>query len=171
MAEFVWRDFLLGRRSTIGRFEQHLLPLDIIRDTTVADLPDNINRYLTRNIEMDIVGGSGSLMTYAKLGKFAIFGMMLPPRNWQGTRVFGHRGRIMPRRYSLPGSVMWFFIERARMSKDSLTKMSPNQVSKVDDAVLSNIDRFADSDQWRAMQADVAMFGEQAILRKSPRED
>lgn len=165
-ADQVWRDFLLGRRSTVGKFEQHLLPLDVIESTTIPDLPSNINRYLSRNIEMDIIGGAGTFMTYAKLGGFAIFGMMRPPRRWEGTRIYGQQGRLEPRRYSVPGALMWYFIERAQLSKNALTGMSPRQLSKVDAAIIDNIDHEAKTPHLRALMADVAMFGEEAVLRK-----
>lgn len=167
-AELVWRNFLLGRRNSIGKFEQHLLPLDLIEKTTISELPDNINRYLTRNIEMDVLGGPGTFMTYAKLGGFAIFGMMRKSRNWGGTRVYGYQGRIEPQTYTLPGAVMHFFMDRARMSKAALGEMTPAQVAKIDVALMSDLDRFANSPFMRAAKADVAMFGEQAILRSPP---
>lgn len=170
-AKRIWADFLLGQRSSLGGFDQHFLPLDIIEDTTVPDLPDNINRFLTRNVEMDIIGGAGTFMTYAKLGRFVIFGMMQRPRGWDGTRVFGSKGRIAPRTYSLPASLMHFFKDRARLSKEAIAQMSPRQAEKVDATVLANIDRFINSEQMRAMKADAAMFGEQAIVRREPKAD
>lgn len=156
----------MGRRSTVGKFEQHLLPLDVIESTTVPELPPNFNRYFARNIEMDIVAGAGTFMTYAKLGGFAIFGMMRQPRRWEGTRVFGQQGRLEPRRYSVPGALMWYFIERAQKSKEALADLSPRQLAKIDAAIVGNIDSAAKSPHLRALMADVAMFGEDAILRK-----
>lgn len=106
-AESVWRNFLQGRRSSIGKFEQHLLPMDIIETTTIDDLPDNINRYLTGYIDMDIVGTSRTMMTYAKLGRFIIFGMIRKGREpWEGSRVFAQHGYIENRKYVLPHSLI-----------------------------------------------------------------
>jgi len=170
-AKRVWAAFLLGQRSSLAGFQQHLLPLDIIEATTVPDLPDNINRFLTRNVEMDIVGGAGTFMTYAKLGRFVIFGMMQRPRGWEETRVFGNKGNIAPREYQLPASLMYFFMDRARLSKAAIAKMSPRQAEMVDATVLANMDRFMNSEQMRAMKADVALFGEQAIIRREPPAD
>lgn len=166
-AEKVWRDYLLGNRESLAGFDQHLLPLDIIEDTTFPDLPENINRFLARNVEMDVIGGRSEFMTYAKLGRFVIFGMMKRPRQaWGGTRVFGNSGQIAPRTYSLPASIMYFLMDRARLSNEAISQMSEKQVDKVDAAILANIDRVVNSEQMRAMVADAAMFGEQAILRK-----
>lgn len=165
-ARRTWRDYLLGKRSTIGKYEQHLLPLGIIDDTTIPDLPQNINRYFTRSIEMDIIGGAGHFMTYAKLGRFAIFGMIKRQSKWEGTRVFGERGWIEPRNYSVPGALMHYMMARARMIREAHDRMSPAQVAKVEEAVMRNIDRASSSEQIRAMFADAKMFGVDSILRK-----
>jgi hypothetical protein len=167
-AEQVWREYLLGKRKSIGKFEQHILPLDIIEDTTISDLPDNINRYLARHVEMDIIGDKKMMMTYAKLGGFAIFGMIRQYRKWEGTRVYGDRGTIAPRRYTLPGEMLGFFKDRARHVKAALEELTPTQAAKIDAALLGGIDRAANSPHMRAIMADAAMFGRQAILRKRP---
>jgi hypothetical protein len=166
-AEAVWRQFLLGERTGVGMFEQHVLPWDIIESTTAVDLPTNFNRYITGAIEMDIIGSSKSMMTYAKLGRFMIFGMVRKGRDsWQGTKVQAQHGYVGSKKYVLPGSLSGFITGRARHTQEALAGMSPQQVAKVDAAVLKNIDRMATSDQVRAMLADAAMFGDSAIIRK-----
>lgn len=166
-AETVWREFLQGRRNGIGRFEQHFLPLDIIESTTVPDLADNINRYLTGYIDMDIAGTSKTMMTYAKLGRFAVFGMIRKGRDpWERTRVNAQHGYLTPGKYILPYGLIGFFNDRARRVRAAIDGMSPVQAVKVDAAFLANIERAAESDQVRAMLADADLFGEQAIIRK-----
>lgn len=166
-AEAVWRQFLLGRRSSIGRFEQHILPLGIIESTTAPSLPTNINRYLTGAIEMDIIGSSKMMMTYAKLGRFMLFGMIRKGRGpWEGTRVLAQHGYIGAKKFVLPYSLGDFINERAQHVQSALDDMSPVQVAKVDAAVIANVDRMAETDQFRAMLADAAMFGEEVIIRK-----
>lgn len=166
-AELVWRDYLLGRRTTIGKFVQHLLPFDVIESATIPNLPDNINRYLTRHVDMDIIGSSKMMMTFAKLGGLVIFGTIRPHRKWEGTRVFGEHGRIAPGTRALDGGILNYLMDRARMVRAAQDKMSEAQVAKVDAALLGNIERVARSPHMRAVMADAAMFGEQAILRTS----
>lgn len=48
-----WRDYLLGRRDNIGTHEIHLLPFCGIADHRASDVPDGINRYLRRVVEID----------------------------------------------------------------------------------------------------------------------
>ncbi|WP_156678025.1 hypothetical protein [Sphingomonas profundi] len=166
-AETVWRDFLHGRRNGVGKFEQHLLPLDIIESTTVRDLADNINRYLTGYIDMDIAGTSKTMMTYAKLGRFALFGMIRKGRGpWERTRVNAQHGYLTPGKYVLPSGLVGFFNDRARHVRVSIDAMSPAQVAKVDAAFMDNIEKAAGSEQVKAMLADADLFGDDVIIRR-----
>lgn len=165
-AEAVWRDFLLERRSSIGKFEQHLIPWDIVRSSTAPNLPVNFNRFITGAIEMDIVGSSKTMMTYAKLGRFMVFGMIRKGREpWEGTRVLSQHGHIRARKYVVPGTVGSFINQRAMHAHEALANMSPTQVAKVDAAVEQNIAGKATSDHVRAILADAALFGEDVVLR------
>lgn len=167
-AEAVWRDFLHGRRQGVGSFEQHLLPLDIIESTTVPDLAENINRYLTGYVDMDIAGTSKTMMTYAKLGRFVVFGMIRKGRGpWEGTRVNAQHGYLEPRKYVVPQELIWFFNDRARHVRASVDAMSAAQTAKVEAAFLANIDSAVGSEQVRAMLADARLFGDDAIIRRS----
>ncbi len=63
-AEARWRAFLNGEVPHPGAFEQHLLIFDIMKSTTIPDLPDNMNRFMTGAVTLDIVGSERSLMTF-----------------------------------------------------------------------------------------------------------
>jgi hypothetical protein len=167
-AEITWREFLQGRRNGIGKFEQHILPLDIIESTTVPDLADNINRYLTGYIDMDIAGMPKTMMTYAKLGRFAVFGMIQKGRGpWEGTRVNAQHGYLTPGKYVLPIGLLGFFNDRARHARAALDGMSQAQADRVDAAFRENLDRALNSEQFEAILADARLFGEQAVIRRS----
>ena len=83
-ASRAWADFLLGRISHPGMFEQHFLLMDAIEEAPSDMLPANINRYILCFVDSDVVRGSGTLFTYAKLGKFLILGFMqlARPKEW-----------------------------------------------------------------------------------------
>jgi hypothetical protein len=168
LAEQSWRRYLLGQQRGVGKFEQHILPMHIIESSTIPDLPNNINRYLTGGIEMDIVGTSKTMMTFAKLGNFMIFGMISKGRGpWEGSRVNAFHGYIGSKKYVLPKSLLGYIKERARHSSEALDGMSPKQRAKVDTSIMNNIDGMADSPHLRAIRADAEMFGERAILRRN----
>jgi hypothetical protein len=166
-AEARWRTFLNGDAVHPGDFEQHLLIFDLIESTTIRDLPSNINRFMTGGITLDIVGSNRSLMTYAKLGRFNIFGIIQKgPNKWVGTKVHVRHGVIKPDRFEIPGGLMYLFYEKAKLAADGLGAMSSTQRDKVQKDVNNNLDRFAASDQFISIMADYEMFGRDAVVTK-----
>ena len=166
-AEARWRAFLVGDAPHPAEFEQHLLVFDNIESTTVTDLPPNMNRFMTGAITLDVVGSDRSLMTFAKLGRFIIFGIIQKgPNRWEGTKVHVKDGLFKPRKVVVPAGLLDLFKEKATLAATAMSKMSSKQQDKVEAHVLANLDRFLESDQLRSMLADAQMFGEQAILRK-----
>lgn len=167
-AESTWRAFLLGQTPHPSSFEQHLLIFDTIEETSVPDFPNNINRFLMGAVTMDIVGSSRSMMTYAKLGRFTIFGIIQKGKDkWEGSKIHVKHGLIKPGRLVLPFGLIELFKEKATHTKEAYESISDLQHEKIDAAALENIDRAIGSDQLASMIADANMFGEHAILRKS----
>lgn len=162
-----WSDFLFGRVPHPSGFEQHLLPFDGVRSTTVDGLPDNINRYLRRGLDMDIARTSTFAFTYAKLGRFMIFGFVQPPAmKWEGTKVHLREGVVAPREYVLPRELMDYVNDRARNYASVQARISEAQHDKIESAALADMDRLMNSGTFEAMMEDHRLFGEEAILRK-----
>nr|WP_295889780.1 hypothetical protein [uncultured Devosia sp.] len=167
LAEAKWHDFLTDKAPHPGQFEQHLLILDVIEETTLHDLPTNINRFMTGAITLDIVGSDRSLMTYAKLGRFSIFGMIQKGQNeWLGTKVHVKHGILKPGTFTVPAGLVDLFREKAAGTADAMKRMSPAQQAKVAKYVEDNPTKFAASEQFAAIAADVRMFGRSAALKK-----
>lgn len=171
-AMLTWRRLLLGEIDNPGGFEQHLLPFDVVASADTGRLPPNFNRYLTRAMHIDVVAGSHFALTYAKLGKVCILGIIEQPekRVFHGSRVGLRAGTIRPRRYGAPAELADFMIAKAREERDSRGEMSTNQKAKVQRLVESDLDRLAQSDFFRAFSADVALFGKKAF-EQDPREE
>ncbi len=167
-AEITWREYLLGKRPHPGSFEQHLLPLDKISDTSI-NLAPNINRYLMRAIQLDLLTSSNSIYTYAKLGRFIVIGFVHVPnrKQWKGTKVHAKSGIIGPRNYVLPRSFGNYLNDKANGLHQSYTNISETQQNKIDSAFRANIDEYSKSDAFDAMNADVTMFGQQAFSIKA----
>jgi hypothetical protein len=164
----VWSDFLQGRSKHPGEHEQHLLPFGPIDSHTMPDMPDNMNRYLLRSIDMDMAYGKRTMLTYAKLGPFALFGYVQPPtETWVGTRIPVRHGTIEPRKYELPRDVYEFIADRARRTREVYSAMSDKQIDKIDKSAMDNIDKLVNSKQLEAMMHDHRLFGENAIIRKT----
>ena len=163
-AEVAWRQFLLNEAPHPGAFRQFLLPLDRI-ESARSDLPPNINRYLTRAIDIDLCHGGQSLFTYTKLGRFVILGFINEPNqnHWIGGRVAANEGTVEPRHYTLPAPFGTYLTDKAGRVREAMQRISEKQAAKVEQAFRANADRIVGSDFFDAMQADVEMFGSAAF--------
>ena len=117
---------------------------------------------------MDIVGTPSSLMTYAKLGRFILFGIIQPGLDkWEGAKVHVRQGVIQPTKYVLPYALLGFLKDKAREASNTYSSLSEVQLDKIETDAMKDIDRLMNSETWRAMAADADMFGEAAIVRSS----
>jgi hypothetical protein len=165
-AEATWGAFLKGDVPHPGKFEQHLVIWDLIEETNILNMPPNINRFLMGAITMDIIGGTRSMMTFAKMGRFMLFGIIQKGSNtWGGTKIYANEGWIEAGKKELPGVLKGFILDRAAMTADHYSAMSDVQHDKMEADAMRDIDRFANSDQFAAMMADADLFGTQAIIR------
>jgi len=167
-AEARWRAFLRDKEPHPGAFEQHLLIFDVIEDTTVPNLPTNVNRFMTGAVTLDIVGSERSLMTFAKLGRFTIFGIIQKgPGQWEGTKVHVKHGLLKPGKLVVPAGLIHLFREKAALASGAMAAVSQAQRAKVNKHILDNLEAFAASDQFASIAADARIFGEDAVLWKS----
>jgi hypothetical protein len=163
-----WRKFLNGDVPHPGAFQQHLVIFDVIEETTVPNMPTNMNRFLLGAITMDIVGSDRTLMTYAKLGRFCIFGLIRSnPKEWEGTKVHVRNGILKPGKVVLPYGLMHLFNEKAALANIADMDMSATQRKKIDRSVEQNLEKLMQSEQFDAMLADARMFGVGSITSKT----
>lgn len=167
-AEQRWRNFLNDEVPHPGQFEQHLVIFDLVESTSVENLPSNFNRFMTGAVTLDIVGSEKSLMTFAKLGRFLIFGIVQKgPNRWDGSKVHVKDGRLEPREYTLPAGLLPMFREKASFAQAAMQSISAAQREKIDKNVEANLDEFALSDQFASILADANMFGVDAVVHKT----
>ena len=92
-SEEVWRTYLLGKRSNVGEFKQHMLVQSRQMAASVGRAAGLHGYYWTRGVGLDILGDGGSkeaiLMVYAKIPKIAMFGIVEHEKSgyWHGTLV------------------------------------------------------------------------------------
>lgn len=166
-AEMRWRAFLAGEAPHPADFEQHLLIFDIIESTNVPHLPSNFNRFMTGAVTLDIIGSERSVMTFAKLGRFTIFGIIQKgPGKWEGTKIHVNNGVLKPGTVTIPAGVLDLLREKAAHAAAAFSQISPAQRVKIDKRVRENLDAYAESDLFAAIKADALMFGEDAVLWK-----
>jgi hypothetical protein len=96
-----------------------------MESTTIPDLPDNMNRFMTGAVTLDIVGSEQSLMTFSKFGRFTIFGLIQKgPNRWEGTKIHVKNGLIKPGRFTVPAGLVPLFREKALRAAEEMDTMS-----------------------------------------------
>ncbi len=165
-----WADFLMGKKPNPGRHEQHILLMGEIESASISNMPCNINRYLSRAIDPDVVHDQESAMSYAKMGRFILFGFitMKNPRHWKGTKLHVQRGRFGQPDIELPSTVWDLISERARLTAEKYSQISERQQTKILESYQQDPDRVSQSDTLRAMHQDVWMFGKSAFEATQP---
>ena len=160
-----WTRFLLGERPHPGRHEQHMILADVIDGSSISDLPPNINRYLARAIEPYVAYNENSVISYAKMGRFVLFGFVdvKYPRRWKGTRLHVRHGRFGQCDIELPSDAGDFIFERARLVARSFSRLSDRQHERIRKSYERDLDHAAQSETFRAMHHDILMFGDSAF--------
>jgi len=161
----IWRRFLLGELPNPGQFEQHLLPFNLIKEHHGFNISPFMNRYIMDTLDMAILYSERSVTVYAKIGRILLFGLVqkYAANRWKGTKLHVNSGSITPATYSIPTEILEFINERANKVASSLASLSDKQRGKIREAILQDIDSFADSDIFLAMQRDLMCSGEEAF--------
>lgn len=163
----VWRAFISGDIQHPGKYEQHLLPLGPVESSTVPGMSNHINRYFMRGTEFDLPCGEAQAFTFAKLGRFAIFGVIQPGAvRWRGSRISPTSGVIQPTKYQLPMGLLDYLNFRAAKHREYADAIPDHHREKIEASILKNPERLLQSDELKAMLRDGDMFGEEAIIRK-----
>jgi len=158
----VWREYLLGLRPHPDRFEQHMLPIDVLQSASIPGLPPNFNRYSVRAVDMDVASGKHFAFVYAKLPRFVFIGWITPPakrRPWKGTRLQTKAGQVRPREYAISDDFFEYMVGKASRANALSHNISPRQQEIINRATLANLERTSASETVEAMSYDVEMFG------------
>ena len=165
-----WELFLLGHQPDPGPHEQHMFLADVVESSSVSNMPPNISRYLARAIECNVAHTQDAVVSYAKMGKFVLFGFvgMKYPRRWKGTKLHVQQGRFGEHDIELPRNVGDFIFERARLAAARYSQISERQQTKIRRSYERDLDHAARSETLRAMHHDVLMFGMDAFRATQP---
>lgn len=155
-----WRRVLLGSARLSRKFPLHVVMFQAGIKSNATDLPSNWNRFQLRQITLDIVGSSKSLMTYTKLGPFTFFGMIQHrKRDWCGTRINLEGGKFPPRKVVLPASILPLFQEKADLSAQALLGVSERQSALIGQTMDRRLQNAETDPHIQALLADYEMFG------------
>lgn len=157
----VWRNFLLGSIKNPDKYQQHLIPVGIIERHSMPNLPTNINRYLLRNIDLDLLASNNQAFVYIKIPYFIfIGGIQIKPEQWRNTMLHVHKGSLGVKHIVVPQSFGDYLIERAARVAKIQKSMSEKQRTKIEDNIKNNIENLAESETFKAFNSDVELFGQ-----------
>ncbi len=161
-----WRRFLLGELPSPGQFEQHLLPLNLIKSYHGFKLSPFMNRYIMLTSHMEVAYSDKSVRIYTKMGNILLFGLVqkYASNRWKGTKLHVNSGSIMiSGTYVIPKEIPIYLSERADKAANALASVSDKQRKIIRNTIIQDIDEFADSDIFQAMQHDFMHSGKEAF--------
>lgn len=166
-AQETWRKFLLEEVENPGVFDQHLLPVDVLESYSGPKISPFLNRYMIRDIHLDLIFTRDSIYIYTKMCRLTLFGRIQEehPEEWQGMQL-GLRGDIRPRTYRIPAGIAAYWNRKADEVKKALESMSPRQQAIAKASFYKNVDKIANSEIFRAMQHDFFHSGIEAFKKE-----
>lgn len=166
-----WATLLLDEVPHPGRFEQHLIVAGAEESPTLPDLPANINRYLLRTVDLDVVRSTSTTFVLSKMGRFFILGFIdvRYPRQWVGTKINANEGTINGAEYTVPRQFGEYLTEEAHKFAAVHAKISDAQRTKMDATMWRDLNRVARSGSMEAMKHDVRLAGKAAFRVHRPK--
>jgi len=162
----VWREFLLDKRPNPNKCEQHMLPFrGFIADRRDPELPSNFNRYVSRSIDIDAACSESQAYVYAKMCRILLIGFiqMDHRERWRNTRIHVNQSSLEKKHFSIPIDVRDFMYYKARKAQKISRTMSTRQWDKVGKDYDRNLDKFPNSEMFRAITHDFILFGNDAF--------
>ena len=164
-AERTWRECLLGERPHPGRHQQHYVRFDFVANAT-GPVPSNLNSYLMRSMDFDVMATNRDVIVYMKLPGFMFFGFagVHSTKGWRGTRLGFNGGTMDHRNVQIPEYIAKDFINpKADLVRTAAASMSERQKAKVAERVRSDPDRAARSGTLRAIAHDRSLSDPEAV--------
>jgi len=146
-----WRQFLLDDRPHPGKFQQHMLPwpglIDSYHD---PEMPENINSYILRSVDIDAACSKSEAFVYVKMGRVFLIGFikMLHPNQWRDTKINVKSGTLRKNHWTLPMAFRNFVYYKSRRAKKSQEKISERQWGRIGSDYSKKMYKFADSEMW-----------------------
>lgn len=159
-----WSGFLLGSHPHPAEFEQHFVHFGRLVGHTAPGTPANMNASLQGDVRWDVACLDRGVVTFAKMGPFAVFGFVAPPAiQWEGTKVHVRHGVLKPQRIVLSDGVRQLLSQHAREHERVFDELSERQLAKIDEFGRRNIEELKGARIFNAMEDDYRLFGEDAF--------
>ena len=160
----IYKDFLFDKIPNPRHCEQHLIPFrEIVSYQNRLDMPLNINRYILRTVDQDVVCAvNNDAFVYSKLGRFVIIGFinMSSPKNWEGTKLHIKHGVLEPSSsYNPPPEFKQYFKQKAKSLSEAYSQISDQEIKKIEKFLYDNPEQVEQSESFKAMNSDYQLFG------------
>ena len=155
-ATITWKKYLLGHSADIsGTFRQHLYVVCGVSSAKHEIVP-NLNLYVLRHINADIVRFRDQHIVYIKLPRIFIMGTLRDecPDQWQGTEIYAEGGTI-PHVQRVPDVLYDYVNNKAERSSVLSGSISERQKAKVEADFYSDPVRVGESDTLNALRRDI----------------
>ncbi len=162
-----WKEFLRDRIEDPAPFTQHIILFDAIESSqNISGLPPNMNRYLVRAVDLNLVLSNGEpAFFYTKMGRLVILGFIdcRHPEHWKSTKVNLGAG-IIGGDCNMPEQFLKYLIDRATKVAREYDGLSERQRSVIEQSHRKDIERSVASETFWALEQDVRLFGEEAVF-------
>jgi hypothetical protein len=113
-----------------------------------------------RCIDIDLIASESQALVYVKIPYYIfIGGIQFDLKQWVNTTIQPGKVILGGNKYTVPQSFGDYIFDKAKRFGDILKNISENQKSKIEKAILNDLDRLSTSETFRAMHADVRLFG------------
>ncbi|VEG89920.1 Uncharacterised protein [Legionella spiritensis] len=164
-----WKNFLFDNIHHPCRYEQHLYNFFGEIESPNMVMSSNINRYLQRAVEIDVISNGEVAFVYNKLPGLLNIGYINigNSREWRKTRVCVIQGQIMPMNYNFPAELWNIIQQKADNAQKLKNSISPAQQEKINKRILGNVDKAVQSETFKALESDIKLFGTDLTFSKN----
>ncbi|HBD7441758.1 TPA: hypothetical protein ACT9IY_002886 [Legionella pneumophila] len=164
-----WKNFLFDNIRHPCRYEQHLYNFFGEIESPNMVMSSNINRYLQRAVEIDVISNGEVAFVYNKLPGLLSIGYinLSSSREWRKTRICVNQGQIMPMNYNFPAELWNIIQQKADNAQKLKNSISPAQQEKINKRILGNVDKSVQSETFKALESDIKLFGTDLAFSKN----
>ncbi len=155
----IWAKYLLGQSDYPGPSDHHLFFCDATENVGELFYHKNLNWYLMRAIDMDLVSNAKSVTAYVKIPGMIFWSPIHPPTEkgvWKGTWVY-EKGTLRPpqiiKSYAFPD----FLQDRVKVTMAQFESMSAKQQARTSLLMQKDPIRVMNSESYKIFLADKAL--------------
>ncbi len=155
-----WREYLMDD-SVIPKFPNiRMLILDSIIQTSNPGMPEDLNRYFMRAVEIDVCKSPTCIFVYAKVCRLTFIGFVNMPDTHRclGSPIRFDNGQLDRRlKQGVTEDVLDYIMERIRHMSEIESHLSSKQKQSIIDTIDSDPQRYLRSDTHDALVKDIAL--------------